>query len=117
MTDTDSKPNQNQAEQQNRLEIVKQPPVSQSPPQLGNPEFREMFGVFRAQMEHEDTLVNHRIGFSTVVQGALITAFIFIHQAFPPVDDTKKAIEASANTLLTLRISFCIVGIMLVIYA
>ena len=90
-------------------------PVNVTSQQLKNSDFKDMFDLFRRQMEHEDTLVNHRINFSTVVQGALITAFIFVGQAFPVTGENEVA--KIAATLASLRTLFCIVGIALVIYA
>src|SRR4051812_34380313 len=63
--------------------VVHQSPVTPAPPtaELKNSDFKDMFDLYRKQLEHEDTLVNHRISFSTVIQAALVTVFVFVHQA------------------------------------
>lgn len=94
------------------------PDVPEDPPAAGeegkvpvqslkNSDFKDMFDVYRKQMEHEDVLVNQRITFNTVIQGALITCFIFA--------ENLKAL--SGSTIGSIRVGLALVGIVLVGYA
>ena len=65
---------------------------------LRNADYKDMFDLYRGQMEHEDTLVNHRITFSSVIQTALVTSFVFADRFVDP------------NSALSIRKGLCIVG-------
>lgn len=78
---------------------------SQTKLPMKNSDFREMYDLYRKQMEHEDVLVNQRITFNTVVQTALVTSFIFAGNFL------------SSKQVSNFRIGVCGAGIFLVIYA
>jgi hypothetical protein len=90
-----------------------QPPPTSPESELKNSDFKDMFDLYRKQLEHEDALITHRVTFSTVVQGALVTAFVFVFN-FVVYD---KDAELQKQLILELRRGICYIGIGLVAYA
>ena len=73
---------------------------------MKNSDFREMYELYRKQIEHEDILVNQRITFSTVVQTALVTLFAL-----------SENFISDEILLVSFRKSACVLGIGMVVYA
>jgi hypothetical protein len=88
-------------------------PAPPRPDALKNSDFKDVYEVYRKQMEHEDTLVNHRITFSSVIQTALVTAFVFAHNLSQHTgEEAAKDVD-----VLIIRRSICVIGLIMVVYA